>query len=78
MIGTLRLADPAVSRYHAELRPVAGGVAVTDHGSTNGTFAGGVRIDRGVVPVGTQLLDGEVGLPLPVPDVPHGAECALA
>ncbi|HWU90729.1 MAG TPA: FHA domain-containing protein, partial [Kofleriaceae bacterium] len=57
--STVRLTDPAVSRYHAELSPVTGGVAVADHGSTNGTFAGGVRIDRGVVPIGTQLRVGD-------------------
>ncbi len=57
--SSLRLADPAVSRFHAELRPVAGGVCVIDHGSTNGTFAGTIRIDRGVVPVGTVLRVGD-------------------
>src|SRR5262245_26327016 len=53
--STLRLGDPTVSRYHAELRPASGGVAVVDHGSTNGTFVGAVRVDRGVVPLGTVI-----------------------
>nr|HEX4313543.1 sigma 54-interacting transcriptional regulator [Kofleriaceae bacterium] len=56
--STLRLTDPAVSRFHVELRAAAGGIAVVDHGSTNGTFAGAVRLERGVVAPGTQLRVG--------------------
>src|SRR5688572_14299622 len=48
--STLRITDPAVSRFHCDLRPAPGGVAVGDHTSTNGTFAGAVRIERGIVP----------------------------
>ena len=57
--STLRLTDPSVSRFHCELRPAVGGIAVVDHGSTNGTFAGAVRIERGVVPPGTQIRIGD-------------------
>src|SRR5688572_12725185 len=60
--STLRLRDPAVSRFHVELMPVPGGVGVVDHGSTNGTFTGPVRIERGVVPLGTQLRVGDTTL----------------
>jgi DNA-binding NtrC family response regulator len=60
--SALRLRDPAVSRFHVELRPVPGGVGITDHGSTNGTFAGAIRIERGVVPLGTQLRVGDTTL----------------
>ncbi len=60
--SALRLRDPAVSRFHVELSPVPGGVAVVDHGSTNGTFAGGVRIARGVIPLDTQLRVGDTTL----------------
>ncbi len=60
--SALRLKDPAVSRFHCEVRPVPGGVGVTDHGSTNGTFVGAVRIERGVVPLGTQLRIGDTTL----------------
>ena len=31
--------DPTISRKHAELKLVDGGVEVTDAGSSNGTFA---------------------------------------
>ena len=47
--STLRLADPSVSRFHVTLQAAANGVHVVDHGSTNGTFAGGVRIERAVI-----------------------------
>jgi DNA-binding NtrC family response regulator len=56
--SALRLSDPAVSRFHVELRAAAGGISVVDHGSTNGTFAGGIRIERGIVPAGTVLRLG--------------------
>ncbi len=60
--SALRLRDPAVSRFHAELRPVAGGIAVIDHGSTNGTHLGAIRIERAVVPPGTTLRVGDTNL----------------
>ncbi len=55
----LVLADPTVSRYHFDVsRHASGGVAIVDHGSTNGTFVGAVRIERAVVPVGTYVRAG--------------------
>ena len=55
----LVLTDPAVSRYHVELRPgEKGGALVVDHRSTNGTFVGPVRIERAFVPSGTPLKLG--------------------
>ena len=47
----LQLGDDAVSRYHLELQPVAGGVAIRDLGSLNGTYAGAIRVEKVVVPV---------------------------
>jgi DNA-binding NtrC family response regulator len=55
----VRLRDPAVSRFHAELRRCAGGILVVDPGSTNGTFAGGLRLERAIVPPGTLLGIGD-------------------
>jgi DNA-binding NtrC family response regulator len=52
------LGDPTVSRYHLELTRGVGGVLVVDLGSTNGTYAGTVRIERAVIPPGTQLALG--------------------
>jgi hypothetical protein len=52
---TIVLADPNVSRHHAEIRPSGVGFAVTDLGSTNGTKVNGVRIN------GEQTLtDGDI------------------
>jgi DNA-binding NtrC family response regulator len=57
--NALVLTDPAVSRYHLELRRTATGVQVVDLGSRNGTFVGGIRIERAVVPAGTRLRIGD-------------------
>jgi DNA-binding NtrC family response regulator len=55
----LILTDPTVSRYHLELAPARGGIAITDHDSTNGTRLGGARLTRAVVPTGTTLTLGD-------------------
>ena len=55
----LRLGDPTVSRYHLELRPTPAGIVVTDLDSTNGTFAGGIRLRSAIVPRGAQLRLGD-------------------
>ena len=46
----LRLSDPAVSRYHVELRRHLDRIAVVDHDSTNGTRVEG-RLEGGVLTV---------------------------
>lgn len=53
---TITLADPNVSRHHAEIRPHANGFKLTDLGSTNGTKVNGVRIVEHVLSDG-DLLD---------------------
>jgi pSer/pThr/pTyr-binding forkhead associated (FHA) protein len=40
----LTIEDPELSRRHARVRPVDGGVEVEDLGSTNGTFVNGARV----------------------------------
>jgi DNA-binding NtrC family response regulator len=54
----LVLTDAAVSRYHLEVVARHDGMLVVDHGSTNGTWIGGVRVERAVVPPGTVLRVG--------------------
>lgn len=79
--STLRLTDPAVSRFHVELRAAEDGIELVDHGSTNGTFAGSVRIVRGMVPPRTQVRVGDTTLRIgdgaPV-EVELATEAALA
>ena len=54
----LRLSDPTVSLFHAELQPGAREVGVVDLGSRNGTRAGAVRVERASVPAGAALTLG--------------------
>ena len=54
----LRLADPTVSRFHCEIRVRGDAIALRDRGSTNGTYAGGVRVRDADVPAGTLLRVG--------------------
>jgi transcriptional regulator with GAF, ATPase, and Fis domain len=55
------LEDPKVSRRHAMLEPVAGGVVITDLGSHNGTFLGGCRLGAPgtLAPVGSTVRVGK-------------------
>lgn len=47
------LADPNVSRSHAEIRPQGTGYVVVDLGSTNGSRVNGVRVSQ------QELVDGD-------------------
>ena len=51
--STIVLADPNVSRSHAEIRPRASGYVVVDLGSTNGTKVNGARVSE------QELVDGD-------------------
>ncbi len=74
----LRLSDPAVSRFHLELRASERGVILLDCGSTNGTWLGAVRVDRAVVPPGTVVRVGgsslQVGETPPLEVEVHGSD----
>jgi len=81
--NTLALGDPAVSRYHLELRRTASGVQVTDLGSRNGTWVGPVRIERAIVPAGTRVRLGDTTIAVddagsrvapPAAEVPRSAD----
>jgi DNA-binding NtrC family response regulator len=56
--NSLVLEDPMVSRYHLEAAVQGDGIAITDLGSTNGTFIGSTRIERAVVVPGTLIRIG--------------------
>ena len=57
--NTLVLDDPTVSRFHLELARHREGIEVHDTGSTNGTYAGAVRISAAVVPPDSMLRLGK-------------------
>jgi pSer/pThr/pTyr-binding forkhead associated (FHA) protein len=52
------LADPNVSRNHAEIRPQGDRYAVVDLGSTNGSRVNGVRVSSQVLNDGDELMFG--------------------
>jgi hypothetical protein len=56
--SNLVLADPNVSRNHAEIRPQGDNFAVVDLGSTNGTRVNGVRVDTQVLQDGDEVSFG--------------------
>jgi DNA-binding NtrC family response regulator len=72
------LADPTVSRVHCELRVEQEGVWLRDAGSTNGTFAEGVRIVEGTVRAGALLTLGTTVVRVDVQDDPSFVELSTA
>lgn len=62
------LADPRVSRRHAEIRPVAGGYEVVDLGSSNGTRVGGDEVSRRRLADGDRIQVGSSELVLALPE----------
>jgi hypothetical protein len=56
--SNLVLADPNVSRNHAEIRPQGDRYLVVDLGSTNGTRVNGVRVDSQVLRDGDEVSFG--------------------
>jgi hypothetical protein len=56
--STIVLADPNVSRHHAEVRPQGDGYVVVDLGSTNGTRVNGVKVTQQELRDGDQVVFG--------------------
>src|SRR5207302_10144967 len=52
--------DPTISRRHAELSLVAGGVEILDLGSSNGTFVNGDRVTKTTARGGDVVTFGKV------------------
>jgi pSer/pThr/pTyr-binding forkhead associated (FHA) protein len=52
------LADPNVSRNHAEIRPQGESFMLTDLGSTNGSKVNGVRVEQRLLVDGDELTFG--------------------
>jgi DNA-binding NtrC family response regulator len=66
----LILADPQVSRRHAELAATPEGVLIRDLDSTNGTFWQGSRIGEAVVPGGSTVRFGNTHVRIDAGDTP--------
>ncbi|HXO25759.1 MAG TPA: adenylate/guanylate cyclase domain-containing protein [Thermoanaerobaculia bacterium] len=60
----LPIADPTVSRRHAELDLTDSGLRLRDAGSTNGTFVDGRRVSETVALPGAQIAFGKVAFEL--------------
>ncbi len=60
----LKLTDGSVSRRHAQLELIPGGVRVKDLGSKNGTFYLGAKVDTALVPMGGSVRLGRSTLEL--------------
>jgi DNA-binding NtrC family response regulator len=60
--AAIRLTDPMVSRRHARLWLVPGGLRISDEGSTNGTFVGGLRVFDALLTGGERLIVGDTVL----------------
>ena len=74
----LRLTDPSVSSFHAELRATADGVQVRDLESNNGTSYEGARLERAVIPIGAVLTLGSTSVRVEHETTPEEATSALA
>ena len=66
----LRLTDGAVSRVHCELRLRPRSMQVIDTGSTNGTFAEGIRVADADLAPGAVLRVGATAIRLEAADAP--------
>jgi len=66
----LVLADPQVSRRHAELAITPDGIRIKDLGSTNGTWWQGSRITEVVVPAGATVKIGGTPVRIAATDAP--------
>lgn len=60
--------DPTISRRHAELRVVKGGVSLKDLGSSNGTFINGTKVTEGTLAANDSVTFGKVVFQLTAPD----------
>src|SRR3954449_12738038 len=57
--------DPTISRRHAEVSLVPGGVEIVDLGSSNGTFVNGDRVTKATAKGGDVVTFGKVVFKLP-------------
>src|SRR5262249_13079607 len=70
------LGHAQASRLHAVLEPAAGGWAVVDRGSKNGTFVDGARVERAVLAPGAVIRIGSSLIIYVEDEIPSGARLA--
>jgi pSer/pThr/pTyr-binding forkhead associated (FHA) protein len=58
----IQVADPNVSRQHAELRREGGGFVIVDLGSTNGIEVNGRKVKRASLDTGDRISIGQTDL----------------
>jgi DNA-binding NtrC family response regulator len=61
-LGDIALADPTVSRRHAEIVRTPDGTLLRDLGSTNGTWVGGIKVREVFLAADTSFRVGRTGL----------------
>jgi DNA-binding NtrC family response regulator len=76
--GELKISDPTVSRFHAELSVTPKGVLVKDLGSKNGTFVGGARVQEVLLQRPASIEVGRVLLKLSMAEADAGAPAEQA
>ena len=75
----LTIDDPELSRRHARVKPVDGGVEIEDLGSTNGTFVNGERVAAPVrVTTGASMDVGDSRIAVELEPAPEGPAAAAA
>ena len=73
------VADPTISRRHAELTAVDGSLRIRDLDSSNGTFVNGARVSEAVAVPGDVITFGKVSFHVRAPQAPrpsHGPDVA--
>jgi len=75
----ISIASDEISRRHAQVKPVADGLAVEDLGSSNGTFINGQRVEKGVLKPGDELRLDTVRFMLVAPgmEIPAAQKATL-
>jgi len=72
------VADPTISRRHAELTAVDGSLRIRDLDSSNGTFVNGARVSEAVAVPGDVITFGKVSFHVRAPKAPRPQEADFA
>jgi hypothetical protein len=64
----LRIADPSVSRHHAEIRRTPQGYEIIDKNSSNGIVVNDLKVDEAILEDGDQILLGQILMVFDNPD----------